>query len=116
MYFRRAPFDQKKLRDFVEMSWPETVIRCKGLLWFRDNPSMSYMFEQAGKQTVATPFGRWMASAPAQQREQARRSNPELDRIWDSRYGDRMIKLVFIGRHMDEKAVCAALDACLAEK
>ena len=116
VYFRRAPFDQKKFSDFVEMSWPETVIRCKGLLWFRDNPSMSYMFEQAGKQTVATPFGRWMASAPAQQREQARRSNPELDRNWDSRYGDRMIKLVFIGRHMDEKAVCAALDACLAEK
>ncbi len=76
---------------------------------------MSYMFEQAGRQTVATPFGRWMASAPAGQREQARRANPELDRNWDSRYGDRMIKLVFIGRHMDEKAICSALDACLAE-
>ena len=76
---------------------------------------MSYMFEQAGRQTVDTPFGRWMASAPAGQREQARRANPELDRNWDSRYGDRMIKLVFIGRHMDEKAICSALDACLAE-
>ncbi len=115
VYFRRAPFDEKKFSDFVEAGWPENVIRCKGLLWFRGKPSMSYMFEQAGRQTVATPFGRWMASAPAGQREQARRANPELDRNWDSRYGDRMIKLVFIGRHMDEKAICSALDACLAE-
>ena len=115
VYFRRAPFSQKKFSDFVESSWPETVIRCKGLVWFKNNPSMSYMFEQAGRQTVATPFGRWMASAPAGQREQARRANPELDRNWDERYGDRMIKLVFIGRHMDQKAICAALDACLEE-
>ena len=114
VYFRRAPFDQEKFSSFVEMSWPENVIRCKGLLWFREKPAMSYMFEQAGRQTVATPFGRWMATAPAQQREEARRANPELDRNWDARYGDRMIKLVFIGRHMDREAVCAALDACLA--
>ena len=115
VYFRRAPFNQDKFSDFVEASWPQSVIRCKGLLWFKKNPSMSYMFEQAGKQTVATPFGRWMASAPAEQRKQARRANPELDRNWDERYGDRMIKLVFIGRHMDEQAICAALDACLDE-
>ena len=113
MYFRRPPFDQKKFEDFVNDAWPSSVIRCKGLLWFKKNPSMSYMFEQAGKQTVATPFGRWMASAPSEQRKKARASNPELDRNWDERYGDRMIKLVFIGRHMDENAIRAALDACL---
>ena len=115
VYFRRAPFLQEKFSEFIEMSWPENVIRCKGLLWFRENPSMSYMFEQAGRQTVASPFGRWMASAPAAQREEALRSNPELARNWDARYGDRMIKLVFIGRHMDEAAIRAALDACLAQ-
>ena len=114
VYFRRAPFDQDKFSSFVEMSWPESVIRCKGLLWFKKNPSMSYMFEQAGRQTVATPFGRWMASAPAEQRRKARAANPELDRNWDERYGDRMIKLVFIGRRMDKDAICAALDSCLA--
>lgn len=115
VYFRRAPFSQEKFSEFIEMAWPENVIRCKGLLWFRGNPSMSYMFEQAGKQTVASPFGRWMASAPAAQREEARLANPELARNWDSRYGDRMIKLVFIGRHMDENAIVSALDACLVE-
>ncbi len=41
VYFRRAPFDQDKFSSFVEMSWPESVIRCKGLLWFKKKPSMS---------------------------------------------------------------------------
>ncbi|WP_298069872.1 GTP-binding protein [uncultured Mailhella sp.] len=113
VYFRRQGFDRGKFETLVERDWPPQVIRCKGLLWFTENRSMSFLFEQAGMQTVATPFGRWMASAPASQQAEARRRNPELDENWDAVYGDRMIKLVFIGRHMDKEAICSALDACL---
>jgi G3E family GTPase len=38
---------------------------------------------------------------------------PGLRRDWDDRYGDRMIKIVFIGQHLDRAALTAALDACL---
>jgi len=109
VYFRRAPFARERFSDFVENGWPESVIRCKGFLWFRENPGSSYLFEQAGRQTVATPFGRWAAADP--QSSMGRQIPPE----WDNTYGDRMQKLVFIGRHMDEEAICAALDACLTE-
>ena len=36
-----------------------------------------------------------------------------LCRDWDETYGDRMQKLVFIGQHIDQKAIEKALDECL---
>lgn len=40
--------------------------------------------------------------------------DPQLRRDWDPEYGDRMIKLVFIGRDLDREALAKELDACLA--
>jgi len=37
---------------------------------------------------------------------------PGLARDWDPKYGDRMIKLVFIGQNLDHKAIVEALDKC----
>ena len=35
----------------------------------------------------------------------------ELRKDWDEFYGDRLVKLVFIGKDMDKAAIYEALDA-----
>ena len=113
VYVRRPGFAPDKFAAFMENEWPRTVIRCKGIAWFTDDRTMSWLFEQAGQQVTAKPFGRWLAAASAEEQREARMADPELDAAWDTKYGDRMQKLVFIGRHMDKDALIEALDRCL---
>ncbi len=114
IYYRRRPFDQAKFDQFAEQ-WPRSVIRCKGMLWFAGDRDRAYIFEQAGRQLSAYDQGLWVAAAPKRLQEKYLREDPELQKIWDEKYGDRGIKLVFIGRDMDRKAIEAALDSCLGE-
>ena len=73
------------------------------------------MLEQAGKQMDCSDYGQWLAAAPAHVRRKMFKEDPELMNDWDDKYGDRMIKLVFIGQNLDKKAITAALDDCLTE-
>jgi G3E family GTPase len=91
------------------------VIRTKGVLYFSQNRDMSILFEQAGVQKEIREAGYWYATAPKDELEQLMQMEPGLMRDWDPVYGDRMIKLVFIGRDMDRAAITALLDSCLAD-
>lgn len=113
VYYRRAPFDLQKFDRFVATQWPANIIRTKGVLYFSNQPDMSYLFEQAGVQKKLTEAGLWYATAPAEDLKRLMESEPGLMRDWDSFYGDRMIKLVFIGQHLDRQALTDSLDACL---
>lgn len=112
VYYRRKPFQMQKFDAWVNQ-WPSNVIRCKGVVWFAEEKDISYIFEQAGKQIVATVNGKWVASASNFQRKELLKRDPDLKKNWDDVYGDRMIKLVFIGREMDQDKICAELDECL---
>ncbi|MBR2683746.1 MAG: GTP-binding protein [Atopobiaceae bacterium] len=114
VYQRRKPFSLDLLEAFVR-TWPESVIRAKGLAWFNENPDMAYVFEQAGHQVHLQENGLFVASAPKEEFDQIVAENPEIMDEWDEECGDRMIKIVFIGRHMDHEALERGLDACLVE-
>ncbi len=113
-YFTRKPFDLNKFDYFAGKNWPANVIRCKGLCYFSNNRDMCYIFEQAGIQKNLKPAGYWFATAPAEELEVMMARDPQLRRDWDDEYGDRMIKLVFIGQHLDKEAIIKGLDSCLA--
>ena len=101
--------------EFVSTQWPKSVIRAKGMCYFRDEPDTCYLFEQSGKQFNITNAGQWFASMPAEELEQFMEQNPNAKKDWDENYGDRMQKIVFIGKDMDRKAIEALLDACLED-
>lgn len=114
VYFRRKPFDFDKFDRFVNLNWPENVIRTKGVLYFSHNRDMSLLFEQAGVQKKLTEAGYWYATAPADELARLMETEPGLKRDWDPEYGDRMIKLVFIGKDLDPEKLSEQLDNCLA--
>lgn len=116
VYYRRRPFDLNKFDFYCHRNWPKSVIRCKGICYFSNDPDMSCLFEQAGVQKRLTECGQWYATAPEEELERFLEREPGLKRDWDPEYGDRMIKLVFIGKDMDKHAITAALDFCLAEE
>jgi G3E family GTPase len=113
VYYRRPGLDLNKFDYFVGNQWPKNIIRAKGIIYFNHNRDMSYLFEQAGVQKSLQQAGLWYATAPADELMRLMETEPGLRRDWDDRYGDRMIKIVFIGQHLDRKAITAALDACL---
>jgi G3E family GTPase len=113
VYYRRKGFDLAKFDRFVATQWPGNVIRTKGVLYFNSNRDMSLLFEQAGVQKKLTQAGLWYAAAPEEELRAMMEQDPGLRRDWDEKYGDRMIKLVFIGQHLDKTAITETLDACL---
>ena len=115
VYYARKPFDISLFDDFVARRWPKSVIRAKGLCWFEDQPHLCYIFEQAGRQVQLQNAGQWYATMPEAELEQFRRDNPGVNRDWDDTYGDRQQKIVFIGQHLDKKAITEELDKCLTE-
>lgn len=115
IYYRRAPFDFWKFDEFAAHDWPANVIRCKGVVYFSNNRDMSVLFEQAGRQKNLAQAGQWYATAPEEDLMMLMQQDPRFMHDWDEVYGDRMIKLVFIGQHLDREALAAKLDACLAE-
>ncbi len=115
VYQRRKPFALEKIKEFVGGSWPEGIIRTKGIMWIAEDPDMAYMFEQAGHQVQVQQNGLFVASAPDREREMIIRENPEIMDDWDDEVGDRIIKLCVIGRHMNRAAVEAGFDSCLVE-
>ena len=113
VYYRRPAFDIHKFDRFVSTQWSRNIIRAKGVCYFSNNRDMSFLFEQAGVQKKLKEAGLWYATAPEEELIEGMRQEPGLLRDWDDKYGDRMQKIVFIGRHLDKEELIRELDECL---
>lgn len=115
VYYRRKPFDLGLFDDFVARKWPRDVVRAKGICYFADERDMCYVFEQAGRQKTVKQAGQWIATMPQEQLDELLQREEQLRKEWDDKVGDRMVKIVFIGQHLQKEAICQELDKCLVE-
>lgn len=115
VYYRRPPLDLNCFDNFVAKRWPSNIIRAKGICYFSEEFDTCYVFEQAGRQMSLRNAGLWYATMPEDELQAMMEREKGLAADWDPFYGDRMIKLVFIGQHLDRKAIEKELDLCLGE-
>ena len=74
---------------------------------------MSYIFEQAGKQVVLSDGGEWFATMTGNELKELLDNNADIKKDWDETYGDRMVKLVFIGKDMNKNQIIETLNECI---
>ncbi len=110
VYFRRKPFDMLKFEEWANRDYGKQIIRSKGIVYFTNNRDMSYIYEQAGRQKNLTENGKWYATLPRYQIEELLLTDERFRKDWDEEYGDRMIKLVFIGQNIVKKKISEELD------
>lgn len=114
IYYRRKPFDRQLLDEYAN-TWPRNIIRCKGLMWFADEPEMAWVFETSGRQIQAGYSGQWVAACSPAEQKKILEENPKIKDEWDKDVGDRMVKLCIIGQNLDKEKISAELDKCLAK-
>ncbi len=110
VYYRREPMDRKKFYEYISKPWPKKIIRVKGITYFDDDKNMSYMFEQAGSLKNIYEAGPWLAAESPKVQKEILSANPDIEKDWDPFYGDRMVKIVFIGQGISKEEISKELD------
>ena len=112
VYYRRKPFDLAKFENWINKeSDKHHIIRAKGVCYFSNEIEKIYVYESAGKQVTLTYSRQWFSATLTKKQLQYLRENDEnFAHDWDDTYQDRLIKLVFIGQNLDEKAIRKELD------
>ena len=112
VFYNRKPFKLEPFQDVIE-KYSDKIIRAKGFLWTEETDGETIIFEKIGKEKTLRSIGSWIVDMPKAEQEQILKYNPDVKDAWDPELGDKMNKIVFIGRNMDKDAIIADLENCL---
>ena len=118
VYRRKKPFHPQRFLDFVQNSFPQSIIRSKGLFWIASRPDQALIWSTAGGSIKTDPAGVWWASMPFSERSNYAsfiNNQSQIESDWDIDFGDRKIELVFISQKIDVNSVTKKLDECLLD-
>ena len=112
VYYRRRGFDLTKFENWINQeSDKHHIIRAKGVCYFNNEKEKIYVYESAGKQVTLTYSRQWFSATLSKRQLKYLRENDEnFAHDWDDEYEDRLIKIVFIGQNLNEKAIRKELD------
>ncbi len=110
VYYRRRPFEKAKFEDWYKNNG-RNIIRAKGILYFKEEEKFAYVYESAGRQHKLNMTGEWYSGKLTKKQIQYLIENDEnFAHDWDEKYGDKLIKLVFIGQNLDKAGIKKELD------
>ncbi|MDN3203204.1 GTP-binding protein [Algoriphagus sediminis] len=112
----KRPFHPDRFWNYIQSSWPASIIRSKGLFYLGSRMNEAISWSQAGGSLKAEPAGVWWASMPFQQRIRYASyldNQKWIESRWDKKFGDRMNELVLIGQFLDQESILKELDECL---
>ena len=112
VYYRRRAFDAAAFEKWAkDESGKHHIIRAKGICYFSNEPQNIYVYESAGSQITLTASRQWYSATLSEKQLNFLRENDEnFAHDWDDEYKDKLIKLVFIGQNLNEKAIRKELD------
>ena len=112
VYYRRRGFDSEKFENWAKNeAGKHHIIRAKGVCYFNNEKENIYIYESAGQQITITLSRKWYSATLTKKQIEFLKQNDEgYAHDWDDEYQDRLIKLVFIGQNLNEKAIRKELD------
>jgi G3E family GTPase len=112
------PFHPGRLWEYLNVAFPNNVLRTKGLFWIASMPHRALNFSQAGGSLKVDDAGSWWASMPLQERlnySDYLENREDIEGRWDMAFGDRLNELVFIGQDLDKEHLNSELTSCLLD-
>ena len=110
VYYRRRPFEKEKFINWANEN-KYHLIRSKGILYFKEEPENALVYEQAGRQQSLNVSGKWYSEQLSKkQLKMLIENDANFAHDWDEKYGDKLIKIVFIGQNLDKENLKKDLD------
>ncbi|WP_299675883.1 GTP-binding protein [uncultured Tenacibaculum sp.] len=110
------PFHPQRFLEYLNLKFPQNVIRSKGLFWLASRRNQALIWSSAGGSCKADSAGVWWASMPFAERinyATFTENRVQIEKNWDADFGDRKTELVFIGQQLQKKEMIADLQDCL---
>lgn len=112
----KKPFHPERFLTYLNQSFPQNIIRSKGLFWLASRSDQALLWSSAGGSCKADSAGVWWTSMPFSERINYASFCENQDQIesdWDVLFGDRKIELVFIGQHINKEKMISELEDCV---